>query len=44
MLKQVKSLPNLIFFQNGLGQKRIGIEKTVYEVYNHYKKKNSEFR
>lgn len=29
--------PNLIFFQNGLGQKRTGIERTVLELYNYYK-------
>ena len=27
---------NLIFFQNGLGQKRTGIEKTVQELLNYY--------
>jgi len=32
--------PNLIFFQNGLGQKRSGIEKTVLELYNCYKSKS----
>ena len=31
--------PNLIFFQNGLGQKRIGIEKTVYKLFNYYNNK-----
>lgn len=36
VLKTVK--PNLIFFQNGLGQKRTGIEKTVLELYNYYNK------
>jgi hypothetical protein len=30
---------NLIFFQNGRGQKRFGIEKTVQKLYNHYKYK-----
>jgi len=38
MLKQLK--PNLIFFQNGLGQKRFGIERTVYELFNYYKNNN----
>jgi arginase len=28
---------NIIFFQNGLGQKRTGIEKTVYKLYLRYK-------
>lgn len=27
----------IIFFQNGLGQKRTGIEKTVLKLYQHYK-------
>ena len=31
--------PNLIFFQNGLGQKRFGIEKTVYNLFNYYNNK-----
>lgn len=32
--------PNLIFFQNGLGQKRTGIEKTVTEIYNYCEEKS----
>ena len=28
---------NIIFFQNGLGQKRSGIERTVKELYQYYK-------
>lgn len=28
---------NIIFFQNGLGQKRTGIEKTVQDLYQYYK-------
>lgn len=32
--------PNLIFFQNGLGQKRFGIEKTVHKLFNYYKNEN----
>ena len=30
---------SLIFLQNGLGQKRNGIEKTVYELFTYYEKK-----
>lgn len=33
--------PNLIFFQNGLGQKRFGIEKTINYVFNHYENKKN---
>lgn len=33
---------NLIFFQNGLGQKRTGIEKTVQELADHYSDKQVE--
>jgi arginase len=29
---------SIIFFQNGLGQKRTGMEKTVKELYKYYKK------
>ena len=37
LIKTVK--PNLIFFQNGLGQKRSGIEKTVNNLFNYYNNK-----
>lgn len=32
---------NIIFFQNGLGQKRKGMERTVKELYQYYKSNNS---